>query len=84
MKKIKKFLWPNRGILGIFLVWTALAMIDLTITLMSYILIDWTVVLESVAINLIVIYFFSCLSAWAYERMKGKKVSGVRVRKRRR
>jgi len=72
--KIKHFLWPNRGVLGIFLVWFAV----LTISLFSSptfgdLLQDWGTLLQAVVLNAVVFYLLSCLSAWAYEKLKGRR-----------
>lgn len=81
MEKIKKFLWPNRGVLGIFLVWAAFVLLALAMNLMPiYIFLDWTIILRAAVINLAIVYLLSCLSVLAYEKFKGR----AEARKRRR
>jgi hypothetical protein len=67
MEKIKNFFYPNKGILGVFAVWAILSLVSLII------LQDTTAFIQTLIINLAVMYFLSCLSIWVYEKMKKKK-----------
>jgi len=71
LERIKKFLWPNRGILGVFLVWTIFILLGLVTS--AAVLQNWDVILLVLVINLVIVYLFSCLSVWAYEKFKRKK-----------
>jgi predicted transporter len=77
MEKIKKFFWPNKGILEAFAVWTIFFVISYSLILSTNpafknIFENPVTVLTDVAVNLLVLYLFTCLSIWAYEKMKKK------------
>jgi len=71
VEKIKNFLWPNRGMWGAFLVWAVFVMINVVTS--PLIDLGWDVLLAIVAINLVIIYLITCVSIWAYEKLKKKK-----------
>jgi membrane-anchored protein YejM (alkaline phosphatase superfamily) len=73
-EKIRHFLWPNRGVLGIFLVWAAVFVISLLSNpALDNLLQDWSMFAQAVVLNLVIFYLLSCLSAWAYEKLKGRR-----------
>jgi hypothetical protein len=75
VKKIKNFFWPNKGIVGAYAVWIILFFVNISTSydllyramFESPALILWTFV-----VNFVVLYLFSCISIWAYEKLKKK------------
>lgn len=73
LRAIRRFLYPNRGILGVFAVWAGLAMLMLFLNPMfGFVLEDPYTLAADVAFNLVIMYLLSCLSVWVYEKMRKK------------
>jgi len=74
MQGVKNFFYPNKGILGVFAVWAAMALFTLFSTpQFSSFLKSTSLLVQTVILNLVIMYLLSCLSIWIYEKMKNKK-----------
>jgi len=69
-KKIKNFLYPNRGILGAFAVWVGLLIVSILSVASSEVMQDPSSIVVSFFLNLPIMYLLTCLSIWTYERVK--------------
>jgi len=73
MEQIKNFFYPNRGILGVFAVWAALALGMIFFNpVFKSLYKDSLMLLQDVVVNLAIMYLLSCLSVWIYEKINGK------------
>jgi len=69
--KVKKFFYPNRGILGVFAVWAALVLVILLFNpAFAQYRQNTAALATDIAVNLALMYLLSCLSVALYEKMK--------------